>query len=281
VSLVDPTEPELLEMLAADGWPVSGEPLPDLSTPEKQELEAALLKIGAKIFRSPERLDGWEEAYSAFAEAFQANGAKLSSCQVRLDLLNMLFNFALRTGWITHLIVVADTPELSDITSPKRVDGKAYCAKPDHRGFVVVGKKQSVDWFHARIQPAVTEWSVKAAEWQMKYDALREQTLEMALTEPPESNTDTAVLVASRKAMLENYKKRFRDTETGKQYSDKRLFTAKQHSMHKPEFYKWKNGLFPSSKPASISFERFLTGKAHPIRRETKKEKTKKQDKKP
>jgi hypothetical protein len=281
VSLVDPTGPELLERLVAGGWPVSGEPLPDLSTPEKQELEVGLLKIGAKIFRSPERLDGWEEAYSALAEAFQANGAKLSSRQTIFDLPNMLFNFALKNGWIPHLVLVADTPELSDITSPQRVDSKAYCAKPDHRGVVIVGTKQSVDWFHARIQPAVTEWSVKAAEWQMQYDAIRKQTLEMALTELPESNTDTAVLVASRKAMLENYKKRFRDTETGKQYSGQRLHTARQHSMHQPQFYQWKKGTLSPSHPASVSFERFLKGNLHPIRRETKKEKTKKQDKKP
>ena len=130
-----------------------------------------------------------------------------------------------------------------------------------------MGTKQSVDWFHARIQPAVTEWSVKAAEREMKYDAFREQTLEMALTELPESNTDTAVLVASRKAMLENYKRRFRDTETGKPYSDERLYTARQHSMHKPQFYEWKHGTLLPSHPASVSFERFLTGNSHPIPR--------------
>lgn len=267
MSLSDPTGPELVEVLAAGGWPVSAEPLPDLSMSDRQELELALLKIGATIARSPERMDGWEEAYSAFAEAFQKHGARLSSRQAQLDLPNMLFNFALKSGWIPHLIVVADTPELSDITSPKRVRSKAYCAKPDHRGFVVVGTKQSVDWFHARIQPAVTEWSVKAAEREMKYDAFREQTLEMALTELPESNTDTAVLVASRKAMLENYKRRFRDTETGKPYSDERLYTARQHSMHKPQFYEWKHGTLLPSHPASVSFERFLTGNSHPIPR--------------
>ena len=104
MSLVDPTGPELLERLVAGGWPVSGEPLPDLSTSEKQQLELALLRIGVKIFRSPERMDGWDEAYNAFAEAFQANGAKLSSRQTRFDLPNMLFNFALKNGWIPHQI---------------------------------------------------------------------------------------------------------------------------------------------------------------------------------
>jgi hypothetical protein len=74
VSLSDPTGPELVEVLAAGGWPVSAEPLPDLSMSDRQELELALLKIGATIARSPERMDGWEEAYSAFAEAFQNTG---------------------------------------------------------------------------------------------------------------------------------------------------------------------------------------------------------------
>jgi hypothetical protein len=270
VSLFDPTGPELVEVLAAGGWPVSGEPLPDLSMSERHELELALLKIGPTIARSPERMDGWEEAYSAFVEAFQKHGAKLSTRQTQLDLPNMLFNFALKSGWIPHLILVADTPELCDITSPKRAPGDAYCAKPDHRGFVVVGRKQSVDWFHARIQPAVTEWSVKAAEWQMKYDAFRDQMLGMALTELPESTTDTAVLVASRKAMLDNYKNRLRDTETGKPYSDERLYSAKQHSMHKPQFYEWKHGTLLPSHPASVSFQRFLTGNSHPVPRPKK-----------
>ena len=138
-------------------------------------------------------MDGWEDAYNAFAEAFQRHGAQLSSRQTRLDLLNMLFNFALKSGWIPHLVLAGDTPELSDIISPKRVHGPAYCAKPDHRGVVVVGTKQSVDWFHARIQPAVTEWNAKALERQMKYDAFRNQMSEMPLKDLPAPDADQAI----------------------------------------------------------------------------------------
>ena len=153
--MFDPTGPELVEVLAAGGALVSGELLPSLSTSEAQQLEIALLNIGSRIVRSPERMDGWEEAYNAFVQAFHKHEARLSSRQLQLDLPNMLFTFALRSSWIPHLLLVADTPELSDITSPNHVHGEAYCAKPDHRGFVVVTTKQSIDWFKDRIRPAV------------------------------------------------------------------------------------------------------------------------------
>ena len=151
---------------------------------EQQELELLLLKIGVKIFRSPDHLEGWEDAYNAFAGAFQGYGAHLTSRQTQLDLPNMLFNFALRSGWIPHLIVV-DTSRLPDLTSAQRAPGKAYCAKPDHRGFVVVGTKQSVDWFKDRIRPAVMDWTARVTPPTSNYDDFKERMLQIAGGEPP------------------------------------------------------------------------------------------------
>src|SRR5713226_2275393 len=137
----------MVEVLIAGGSRISGEPLPELSVSFKAELELQLQRIGVKIVRSPERLDGWEDAYNAFAEAFVKQGVQLSSRQIEIDLPNMLFNFALRDGWLPHLTLIAKGSEPPDITSPKRIDADAFCTKADRKGTVVVGKKQSLDWF--------------------------------------------------------------------------------------------------------------------------------------
>jgi len=66
----DPDPHEIVEVLMAGDSTVSGEPLPELPSSSIAELERQLQLIGVKIVRSPGRLEGWEDAYNAFAEAF-------------------------------------------------------------------------------------------------------------------------------------------------------------------------------------------------------------------
>jgi len=169
----------MVEVLMAGGSRVSGEPLPELSATTKADLEIQLQRIGIKIARSPERLDGWEDAYNAFVEAFERRGGRLSPRQIELDLPNMLFNFALKNDWFPHLTLLAKIPGLYDITSPNRFPQEAFCVKTDHKGVVVVGKRESLDWFKDRIRPGVMEWRLKHAEPPSSVDANDTRTSEL------------------------------------------------------------------------------------------------------
>jgi hypothetical protein len=69
-----------------------------------------------------------------------------------------------------------------------------------------------------------------------------------------------------RAELLADYKRRVKD-EDGDEYPDYALYTAKQHSMHKGEFFKWRKGTHPVANPQTETFERFLRGNTRPIPR--------------
>jgi hypothetical protein len=142
-----------------DGTWVSGEALPELPLPVRQELESQLKRIGIEVVRSIDRLNGWEKAYNAFAECFESHGAKLTERQTQLDLPAMVFNFALKHDWFPHLARLVTPDEMPDLTSPKRVLTEAFSVKPDSRGLLTRTQKECLDWFKDRIRPAVLEWN--------------------------------------------------------------------------------------------------------------------------
>lgn len=236
---------------------VSGEPLPELSPSTKAALELQLQRLGVTIVRSKDRLEGWEDAYNALAEAFVKEGGKLSNLQLEIDLPNILFNFAARDGWFLHLKLLARAPYLPDITSPKRMVPPDTFAKRDHRGIVIFSTKQSWEWFKDRIRPAVKEWALRATEFGNEPGA------------PPTKNE----LITSRERLLEDYNQRIINPKKNKPYTNYALYNARQHSMHKPQFYEWKNGTLADDNSATLSFERFLRGKDAPIARTKKQHK--------
>jgi hypothetical protein len=69
---------------------------------------------------------------------------------------------------------------------------------------------------------------------------------------------------ARRKALVAEYK-----SATGHP-SNKKLYTARNSGIHKPEFYDWINGVLLQTSQTCINFERFLREKKPPIPRKPK-----------
>ncbi len=152
----------------------SGEPLPELPDQGKLELTARLYRIGARVFRSADHRDGWEDAYNAFAEAFERHG-KLTPRQYEYDLPNMVFNFALKYDWFPHLKYVGFTDPAID--EPRRLGGPHLWLKADDS---VESVSQSIEWFNERLRPALIERRAKAFEEEVRYSAFREEVLGFA-----------------------------------------------------------------------------------------------------
>ena len=75
-------------------------------------------------------------------------------------------------------------------------------------------------------------------------------------TQPPVSAE-----IERRKRLLADYK-----TAT-KVDANRRIYSARNSSVHKPEFYKWLNGTLPADSSTSQNLERFLSAKKLPIPR--------------
>ncbi len=142
----------------------SGEPFPEPSYTLKKQLEAELMRIGAKMARSGDKQAGFEEAYTAFAETFHRIGATLSESLLQIDIPNMLFNFAVKSGWFPHLGLATDASELVDITSAKRIAHDRLSLKGGLAGLTAPDKRTSIGWFKNQIRPAVLDWTAKAIE---------------------------------------------------------------------------------------------------------------------
>jgi hypothetical protein len=78
--------------------------------------------------------------------------------------------------------------------------------------------------------------------------------------QPPETLAVTDVR-GFRAALLSNYK-----AATGIS-KDAPIYSARQHSMHKPQFYQWRSGILSPASAVSLSFERFLREQRPPILR--------------
>ena len=157
----DPGSPEMVEFMMGGGSITSGEPLPELSSSATHELDQRLRLLSLRIFRSPGRMEGWEDAYNAFAEAFTNHGAQLTERQIQIDLPNMLFNCAVVNNWFQHLTLLAKPHELPSLTSPKRMGPDGFCQKSNTQGLKQFSRKLSRDWFYDRIRPAVIERSLR------------------------------------------------------------------------------------------------------------------------
>ena len=176
MSLFDPnTTEEQVQLLANDGWwNGSGQPIPPLPDLETRHLEDELLKIGLKVIGSADRASGWEDAYAAFVNAFLRTGAPLMELLLHVDIPNMLFNFSLRNGWFPHLTLLKES-EPGHLLAPKRIPITEF-ATTGPIFYDLRNKQQQLGWFKDRIRPAVLEWTVRASEQEMKYDAIREGT---------------------------------------------------------------------------------------------------------
>src|SRR5262249_27054752 len=126
--------------------------------------EAELMRIGAKMARSDDKQAGFEEAYSAFAETFHRIGATLTESLLQIDIPNMLFNFAVKSGWFPHLGLRTDASDLVDITSSRRIAHNELSVKGGLGGLTAPDKRTSIGWFKSQIRPAVLEWTAKAME---------------------------------------------------------------------------------------------------------------------
>jgi hypothetical protein len=165
LSLFDPQSPKQ-QMDALDRkFRKPREPLVQLSAAVKKQLEAELLRIWARAEESGNSQEGFDQAYSAFAETFHRSGAPLTDMLLEVDMPNMVFNFAVRNGWFPHLRSLVPQNEARNITLRARI--------PDHllretsgrqRGVTPPPIRQSILWFKKQIRPAVLRWTAKAIE---------------------------------------------------------------------------------------------------------------------
>jgi hypothetical protein len=284
MSLFDPSttndESRLFEY-GPDGS-ASGEHIPKLPAARKVELTRRLLKAGVRIARSPNHEDGWEEAYTAFAEELRQAGGKLTEPLLSMDIPNMLFNFALTHSWFPHLTAMLTHSDVPEITFPTRMTSDVFSNRNrSGRQVSELSKEQSLSWYRDRIRPAVMQWVAVITDKQMEYDFLRDEILEFCAREAqvvddldahPEPPLSVAIETDDdrqkrRAELLAEYKKRVK-SECGKKVTNYALYSAKQHSMHKPQFYEWVKGKLASG---TQSFERFLSEGKPPIPRNGKK----------
>ena len=66
-------------------------------------------------------------------------------------------------------------------------------------------------------------------------------------------------LIATRAKMLADYKRAAGVT------ADKQIYEHPGAGIHKPEFYKWRNGKLPATSATAINFERFLAPGVPPV----------------
>jgi len=78
---------------------------------------------------------------------------------------------------------------------------------------------------------------------------------------PPPSPESS--LVEQRKALLEAYK-----AKTGA--SNRKIYTARNSGIHKPQFSEWCNGILPNTSATTLNFERFLREQRPPVPRNPK-----------
>ncbi len=246
----------------------SGEAIPELPEACEEELRRRLLNAGLKIARSPSHDDGWEDAYSAFAEALQQAGCVLTEPILSLDIPNMLFNFALVNSWFPHLTSMLSDYEVPELTFPARLDSSMFSNKSRDPGYrYEKTKEESLKEFRRVIRPAVMEWNGREVERRKK---LRADILEAAGREAPEidirSTNDPEVIAKHRAQLLADFRQRVKD-ENGKEIKNYALYNARQHSMYKSEFFKWMKGKLSADSQTVVSFERFLKGNQRPIPR--------------
>jgi hypothetical protein len=91
---------------------------------------------------------------------------------------------------------------------------------------------------------------------------------EVANAAPPPTVKEVEVpgldsLIAQRRALLQAY-----IAKTGA--SLHKIYTASNSGIHKPEFYKWRDGTLPNSSSTTINFERFLRSQKPPIPRKSR-----------
>lgn len=86
-------------------------------------------------------------------------------------------------------------------------------------------------------------------------------TKRLPINESKEPLTPEPSEIDRRKALLAEYKAATGDP------SDYQIFHAENAGLHKPEFYRWRNGTLPSHSKTATKFERFLRDKKPPIPR--------------
>ena len=109
-----------------------------------------------------------------------------------------------------------------------------------------------------------TNISIKVKDQKVKELSLLwlQKKLDVPSTERMEISQQEEVsppLIAKRKALLAEYKQ-----ITGNP-SNRRIYTAKNSYIHKPQFHQWLKGTLPSTSQTCINFERFLKEKKLPI----------------
>jgi len=233
----------------------SHEPIPPVPIITQQRLMIDLMKVSSTLLGTkkepPDQIIAFDAAYSVFATTFIDNGAVLTPALLELDIPNMVFNFALHEDWFPSVGLAGEKSEGYELLSPKRYPIERICSR-----VLMYTAGATIGWFTKAIQPSIARWKMKLIEAQIQ-------------PQDDSGKDEKSRLAQYRGELLADYKRRVKD-EDGKKYSDYALYTAKQHSMHKPQFLEWKKGVvFAASNKATEGFEQFLKGDKRPISRKT------------
>lgn len=119
-------------------------------------------------------------------------------------------------------------------------------------GVLPIGNVDDGVW--TELSEGVREWKLQNLAVLWSYDEKQTATI---LSTPDELSP----LVARRMGLLSEYK------SATKNPSNRRIYTAKNSNIHKPQFHEWLKGLLPETSQTCINFERFLREKKPPIPR--------------
>lgn len=177
----------------------------------------------------------------------------------------------LLAGAIEHAVFEANSPEVENAAA--RYD--AELARLWRVGYTTERARRWKQW-QADPRPPLTTPEREAYEAQARaeLDQLRKQREaereaagavesvergDAEVAEPPEGESGEAALVKWRLRLLGEYMEATGATEHA-------IYSAagRDHSCHKPEFYKWKRGELPAESETARSLERFLAAKQPP-----------------
>lgn len=186
-----------------------------------------------------------------------------------LDIATVPLNSPERLDWILRVLDAQIEPALEYIADRHYHDafemliwGLARRAWQDFAYYEGI-EPTSDNQYMYRINMRVRYWQRQGLRRLEELQAQVPSTvsLENRAERPSESPKEIEAVIERRKAMLSEYK-----AATGHP-SSRRIYTAKNSGIHKPEFYDWVKGILPDDSSTCENFERFLKERKPPISR--------------
>lgn len=113
----------------------------------------------------------------------------------------------------------------------------------------------------------LSHWRAEALAKVTNADAEKLPVLsDESINESAEENPNSTAILATESELAAERQKRLTEYKSATKIpSNRKIYTAKNSGIHKPQFYEWLRGKLPAGSHTTINFERFLREKKPPI----------------